>query len=108
DDTQGLHVHPNFFIGVGEGVVENISSTNFTAAGLFSAALDSLAEAYRAPIARLREFNPAIDRMILCGGRLSKLPSLHARLHHATGLPIYTALHRDSALSGLMRIANRI
>ncbi len=108
DDTQGLHVQPNFFLGVGEGVIENISSTNFTAAGLFSAALDSLAEAYRAPIARLREFNPAIDRMILCGGRLSKLPALHERLHHATGLPIYTAPHRDSALYGLMRIANRI
>lgn len=93
---------------MGEGAVENISSTNFTAANLFSAALDSLAQAYAEPIARLRGHNDVIDRLILCGGRLSKLPALHERLERTAQLPVYTAPHRDAALYGLMRIAKRI
>ena len=108
DDTQDLTVKPDFYLGVGEGAIENISSTNLTAANLFSATLDSLANAYKGPIERLRAHNPAIDRLILCGGRLSKLPALHRRLEKVTGLPVYTAPHRDAALYGLMRIAERI
>ena len=108
EDTQSLHVKPDFYIGMGEGAVESISGTNLTAANLFCAALDSLAEAYAGPIAKLRGHNDAIDRLILCGGRLSKLPALHERLERTAHLPVCTAPHRDAALYGLMRIARRI
>ena len=108
EDTQGLHVTPDFYIGLGEGSIDTISPVNLTASNLFCAALDSLAEAYCGPIERLRAHNPAIDRLILCGGRLSKLPALHERLRKKTGLPVYTAPHRDAAFYGLMRIAMKL
>ena len=107
-DTQALSVKPDFYIGQGEGAIQNIGKDNLTACNLFAAAMDGLANAYAAAIAKLRALNPAIDRIVLCGGKLSKSEEMRKRIELATGLPTAFSPKEDEALWGLCHIAKRI
>ena len=107
-DTQALSVKPDFYIGQGEGAIQNIGKDNLTACNLFAATMDGLANAYAAAIAKLRALNPAIDRIVLCGGKLSKSEEMRKRIEQATGLPTAFSPKEDEALWGLCHIAKRI
>ena len=107
-DTQALSVKPDFYIGQGEGAIQNIGKDNLSACNLFAATMDGLANAYAAAIAKLRALNPAIDRIVLCGGKLSKSEEMRKRIELATGLPTAFSPKEDEALWGLCHIAKRI
>lgn len=107
-DTQALSVKPDFYIGQGEGAIQNIGKDNLTARNLFAAAMDGLAHAYAGSIAKMRALNPAIDRIVLCGGKLSKSEEMRKRIEAANGLPTAFSPKEDEALWGLCHIAKRI
>lgn len=106
--SDGLRVAPDFFAGQDKGAVTGIGPDNLRAAGLFAATLDALAAAYAAAAARLRAHNAALERVVLCGGRLSKTEALRGRIEQAVGLPTSFSPYEDEALWGLLRIARRI
>ncbi|MDD4796741.1 MAG: FGGY family carbohydrate kinase [Eubacteriales bacterium] len=106
--SRGLTVTPDFYTAQGRGILSGIGQDNLRAAELFSATLDALATAYAKAAGRLRQQNPALDTVVLCGGRLSKTPALRARIQEAIGLPTHFSPYEDEALWGLMRIARRI
>ncbi|MGI6004150.1 MAG: sedoheptulokinase [Christensenellales bacterium] len=108
DDTRGLEIVPDFFIGGGQGKVTGISSGNFTADHLFSAGFHSLAGSYAQAIGRLRKWNPRLKGVLLCGGKLSETEVLRARTEGACGLPTFVSRQEDESLYGLLRIARKI
>ena len=108
EDTAALRVTPDFYIGQGEGAITQISPVNLHVRNLFAATLDSLAEAYAQSLARLRAHNPGINRLIICGGKLSKAEPLRQRIARATGLATSFSPNEDEALYGLMKLARRV
>ena len=107
-DTRNLSVKPDFYIDQGEGAITQIGHANLTAGNLFAATLDGLATAYAASIEKLKALNPGIDRIVLCGGKLSKNEEMRKRIETATGLPTVFSPNEDEALWGLGHIAQRI
>lgn len=107
-DTRNLSVKPDFYIDQGEGAIEQIGHANLTAGNLFAATLDGLATAYAASIEKLKALNPGLDRIVLCGGKLSKNEEMRKRIETATGLPTVFSPNEDEALWGLGHIAQRI
>lgn len=108
EDTQGLCVKPDFYIGPGEGAICQIGKQNLTARNLFAATMDGLANAYAVAIEKLKALNPAIDRIVLVGGKLSKSEEMRRRIEKATGLSTAFSPREDEALWGLANIAKRI
>ncbi len=105
EQTQGLQVKPDYFIGAGQGEIQGIGVNNFKPRLLFAAAIDGLAQAYAKTIEAFRKIEPGLQRILLCGGRLAKLERLQKALECCTGLQVVCSTKQDEALYGLAKLA---
>ena len=105
EQTQGLQVKPDYFIGTGQGEIQGIGVNNFKPRLLFAAAIDGLAQAYAKTIEAFRKIEPGLQRILLCGGRLAKLERLQKALECCTGLQVVCSSKQDEALYGLAKLA---
>ncbi len=108
DDGAGLMVDADFYIGQGEGRIGQISPSNLTPQTLFAATLDGMAASYAKAISALKKINPALQHIVLCGGKLSKSAQMRQRIEKATGMSVSFSPHEDEALWGLMQIAKQL
>ena len=105
EQTQGLRVKPDYFIGTGQGEIQGIGAVNFTPRLLFAAAIDGLAQTHAQAIEEFQRIEPGLQKILLCGGRLAKLERLRRSLERYTGLQVVCSQKQDEALYGLAKLA---
>ena len=86
-------------------MIASIGAHNLTPQSLLAAGLDALAEAYEKAVQEFLEIEPKVNRLLLCGGRLTKWAYLQQALARRTGLSVVCPARQDEALYGLARLA---